>query len=179
VIPQKYRFAGAAPEERIVFGAERPGYPRHAVTMDRVRQWLAFMEQRGMRRVCCLLTDSQLAYYHPASLLAEYDAVFGVERVHRTSIADYQLADREALLGRILPFLADADARDEPVVVHGAAGLGRTGQVLAAWLVHARGHGPEEALAVVRTMGRDPYEAVAVGNASRRDLLALLDACRG
>ncbi|MEK0178332.1 hypothetical protein [Microcoleus anatoxicus] len=50
-------------------------------------------------------------------------------------MADFELVDRDILLDRILPFLASANSRGERVVFHCAGGIGRTGQVLAAWLV--------------------------------------------
>jgi protein-tyrosine phosphatase len=39
------------------------------------------------------------------------------------------------------------------------SGVGRTGQVLAAWLVCGRGFSPQEAIAAVKQTGRSPYEA--------------------
>lgn len=44
--------------------------------------------------------------------------------------------DFEALTGKILPFLLEADKQSEKVVVHCSGGVGRTGLVLAAWLVY-------------------------------------------
>jgi hypothetical protein len=41
--------------------------------------------------------------------------------------------------------LDDADQAAEKVAVHCSGGIGRTGQVLAAWLIHARGYTVEAA----------------------------------
>jgi hypothetical protein len=49
------KFASASHDESIVFGAARPGY------IDRqVEQWVEFMRDRDIQRVCCLLSESQL-----------------------------------------------------------------------------------------------------------------------
>jgi protein-tyrosine phosphatase len=74
----------------------------------------------------------------------------------------------------ILPFLAEARESEEKVVVHCLAGIGRTGQILAAWLVYNRDYGPDRAIETVREMGRDPADAVAAGNADESELYDLL-----
>ncbi|MGI0487895.1 hypothetical protein ACN4EK_20835 [Pantanalinema rosaneae CENA516] len=51
-----YRFAAAMENESIVFGAARPGY-RH----ERVTEWIAFMQNRDIKRVCCLLFAACIA----------------------------------------------------------------------------------------------------------------------
>jgi Dual specificity phosphatase, catalytic domain len=64
------------------------------------------------------------------------------------------------LTQQILPFLADANQKGEKVVVHCYGGSGRTGHVLAAWLVYARGLSNQAAVEAVKQTGRNPYEAV-------------------
>ena len=54
------------------------------------------------------------------------------------------------------------------------AGIGRTGQVLTAWLVYDRDLGPERAVETVQEHGRDPMDAVRVGNATEDELYELL-----
>ncbi|WP_236738912.1 protein-tyrosine phosphatase family protein [Chroogloeocystis siderophila] len=46
---------------------------------------------------------------------------------------------------KILPFVRTANKQDEKVVVHCAGGVGRTGHVLAAWLVSGRGFSNKDA----------------------------------
>jgi hypothetical protein len=43
---------------------------------------------------------------------------------------------------------------------HCSGGVGRTGQVLAAWLVAGRGLSSKSAIAAVKQAGKNPYEAV-------------------
>lgn len=103
--------------------------------------------------------------------------------------ADYfateQLGSRQTLTQQILPFLAIANQRKEKVVVHCSGGVGRTGHVLAAWLVSGRGYSNQQAIAAVRKTGKNPYEAAIAGILKGRnpwksvaELNALLDDCR-
>jgi protein-tyrosine phosphatase len=148
-----YKFAAASADESRVFGAARPGY-----TDKQVSQWIEFMLDRDIRRVCCLLTKKQLDRY--GDLLGSYRQAFGSERVCWAPIEDLSLATPEMLIDRILPFLTIADQQQEKVVVHCSGGIGRTGQILAAWLVARRGFDYESAIASVRKTGRNPYEAI-------------------
>ncbi len=173
-----HKFAAASETELIVFGAARPGY-RDA----EIAEWIEFMQGHNIDRVCCLLPDSQLIRYR--DLLGTYRDIFGYKRVCWAPIADFELVDRDILLDRILPFLASANNKDERVVVHCSGGIGRTGQVLAAWLVSARGLSNQQAILAVKKTGRNPYEAVFAalfkGRSPwqlARELNSLLDDCR-
>lgn len=168
-----HRFAPAAPDESVVFGAAAPGV-RAADPAAAVDGWIGAARERGIRRVVVLLSREQLTPY--GDLLGTYRAAFGDDRVLHAPVPDHELADEETLTGAVLPFLRAADAADEPTVVHCLAGLGRTGHVLAGWLVHARGYEPETALSTVADSGRLPREAVAAGNATEKDLRSLLAA---
>jgi len=171
-----HRFAPAAPDECIVHGAAAPGFATSTTDDDPVAAWIDAMQDRGIERVCCLLTDGQLERYD--DLLGRYRTAFGDGAVCHAPIEDHTLANPTLVTDRILPFFAEADARSEPVVAHCLAGIGRTGHVLAAWLVGARGFGSDEAVRAVSESGRDPGEAVSAGNATEADLDALLAAAR-
>lgn len=147
-----YRFAAASPQEQIVFGAAKP-----SVSNQKVYEWLEFMHNQGIGRVCCLLSQTQLAAY--PDLLDTYRQHFGIQQVCWASTTDFTLIDLETLKREILPFLVAADQDNEKVVVHCAGGIGRTGQVLAAWLVYRRGFSNRNAIATVKKTGRNPHEA--------------------
>lgn len=173
-----YKFAAAWENEPIVFGAARPGYFN-----NEVNDWVEFMKRQGIQRVCCLLCDDQLAHY--SHLLGTYQQEFGNQQVCWAPIEDFHLSDLETLTTKILPFLAEADKQSEKVVVHCSGGIGRTGHVLAAWLVSGRGLSNKSAIASVRRTGRNPYEAaIAAGMSGRnpfkavKDLNRLLNECR-
>jgi protein-tyrosine phosphatase len=134
------------------------------------------MRAQGVTRVCCLLDAGQLAGF-PVNLEAEYKRLFGPTSVLMEPIADHHLCSRQALRRNILPFLRTADTGGERAVVHCWGGNGRTGHVLAAWLVAARGLSPREAIEAVEATGRLPQEAVLAGNATFDELIVLLASC--
>ncbi|PSQ30069.1 protein phosphatase, partial [Halobacteriales archaeon SW_10_68_16] len=109
--------------------------------------------------------DSSFRLYHEA---------FGSENVRHVPMADRRLVDPDRVREEVLPFLREAVEADERVVVHGLSGLGRTGQVLAAWLVAYHEYRPHEAVDTVMEMGRDPAIAVDFGDATRLELLEVL-----
>jgi len=174
-----YNFAAAGQQESIVFGAAKPGY-----ASQEIRAWIDFMRAKNVRRVCCLLSAMELAPYS-VPLLHLYSQTFGKSQVCWNPIQDFQLASLDALTQTILPFLNAANDQNERVVVHCAAGIGRTGHVLSAWLVQGRDYDNAAALQSVIAMGRDPYEAVSASaipsphhRQTVQDLEALLDGCR-
>ncbi|WP_414574279.1 dual specificity protein phosphatase family protein [Nostoc sp. CCY 9925] len=147
-----YKFAAAWEDEPIVFGASRPGYSNQQVS-----DWIEFMKKQKIQRVCCLLPQKQLARY--LNLLGIYQQEFGEQQVCWAPITDFQFANLEMLTQRILPFLVAADKQNQKVVVHCSGGIGRTGHVLAAWLVSIRGFSNKDAIVAVKRTGRNPYEA--------------------
>lgn len=167
-----HRFAPAAPDEEYVYGACCPGWHSTADTDDATEEWIEFMRERGIERVLCLLSGSQLDRTDAST--GRYVRAFGGENVEHVPVADHHLADADTLAEEILPFLDESVAAEKPVVVHCLAGIGRTGHVLAAWLVHGRGYDPVDAIETVSEMGRSPGEALDAGNARRGELHELL-----
>jgi protein-tyrosine phosphatase len=147
-----YKFAAASNHESVVFGAARPGY-----NDERVHQWIETMKTKSIQRVCCLLSSTQLNRY--SDLLGAYYQSFSSDRVCWAPIEDFKLIERETLIHQVLPFLSTADQLQEKVVVHCSGGVGRTGQILAAWLVYGRGYPNQAAIAAVKSSGRNPNEA--------------------
>ena len=174
-----YNFGPAAQGETVVFGAERPGYDSRRVDFALIKEWIKFMKGQGIRRVCCLLPEAQLAYY-PTGLIRAYFDAFGEDNVLHAPVEDFHLVPLSLLAKVILPFLAESERDQQKVVMHCSGGSGRTGHVLAAWLVHARSLPPEDALLVVESTSgvhRNPREALG-RNATETELIALLEACR-
>jgi protein-tyrosine phosphatase len=173
-----YKFAPACEYESIVFGACKPGYS------DRqINDWLDFMKGQNIKRICCLLDEKQLNRY--SNLLERYRQEFGCDRVCWTPIKDFQLCEVEMLTKDILPFLIEAELSKEKVLVHCSGGIGRTGQILAAWLVNRRGFSNKDAIAAVKKMGRNPHEAVIYAAITGKNPFkvlesfnTLLDRCR-
>ena len=174
----KFKFASAAPSEPTVFGAQRPGYDYHSVGQDMVVEWTDFVQANGIRRVCCLLPKEQLAFYS-TDLLASYRKSFASQNVCHVEVQDLHLIDLADLEQTILPFLGESDRNRLPVVVHCSGGSGRTGHVLAAWLVRERLMPLADAIAILRKNSRDPYEAVITGNATEQQLISLITGSSG
>jgi protein-tyrosine phosphatase len=173
----EYNFGPANEGEQIVYGSERPGFDFHSVGARDVSRWITFMRTNGIKRVCCLLAEEQLDFYD-VDLLGQYRREFGPRNVCSAAIPDRHLCDAEILTGKILPFLQESDQKREPVVVHCSGGSGRTGHILSAWLVHARGLSMDEALSQVKYPRRNPLEAIIIGNASMAQLRTLLAKCQ-
>ncbi|MBW4478538.1 MAG: dual specificity protein phosphatase family protein [Tolypothrix brevis GSE-NOS-MK-07-07A] len=148
-----YKFSAASENESIVFGSARPGYSN-----EQVNKWIEFMQSQEIKQVCCLLPESQLDRY--SNLLEVYRQVFGINQVCWAPIEDFDFADPDLLIHQILPFLATANQKNERVVVHCSGGIGRTGHVLAAWLVAGRGLSKTAAISAVQQTGRNPHEAI-------------------
>lgn len=176
VVNHAHRFAPAASGEEYVYGACAPGWHSAADNATAVEHWIAFVRERGIERVCCLLAGPSGA--GDCATVDRYRREFGREHVLHAPVADGRLIDEPTLTRDVVPFLADSLERDAPVVVHCLTGIGRTGQVLAAWLVAHRDYEPREAVSAVRETGRDPHEAIQHGHATFRDLRALLESVR-
>jgi protein-tyrosine phosphatase len=170
---ERFRFGPARRGEVAIYGAQRPGYDSRSVDKATIHEWIEFVRGRRIQRICCLLPPTQLAYYR-VDLLAEYKAVFGESNVLHAPIEDFRLCEADVLERQVLPFLADSATRKLPVVVHCSGGSGRTGHVLAAWLVRHGGLDVDTALVEVRSSGRNPKEAVDCGNATLDQLRTLL-----
>ena len=166
-----FHFGPARIGEATAYGARTPD-----ASATGILEWANFMRSQGVTRVCCLLDAGQLAGF-PVNLEAEYKRLFGATCVLMEPIADHHLCSRQALKENILPFLRAADTDGERAVVHCWGGNGRTGHVLAAWLVAARGLSPMEAIEAVEATGRLPREAVLAGNATFDALIELLASC--
>ncbi|MFW5918111.1 MAG: protein-tyrosine phosphatase family protein [Haloferacaceae archaeon] len=167
-----YRFARAAPGEEYVYGAAAPGWHSAVDHETAVSAWVQFMREREIARVCSLVPGAGADGFQYN--LDRYVATFGAQNVVHAPLLDRRLGDSRVLRETILPFLEESVREREPVVVHGLSGLGRTGQVLAAWLVYGRGYGPESAIETVEEMGRFPAEPVASGAVTEEALYAHL-----
>jgi protein-tyrosine phosphatase len=164
-------FGPAMDNELIVFGARRPGFPFSPVPLTIVTGWIHFMQNQGIQQVVCLLPEKQLKDY-PDHLLEHYHLHFGNSNVCWVPIDDFKLVVEDSLTNVLLPFLFRADRDHKRVVIHCSGGVGRTGHILAAWLVAKYGFSNQQAIATVRHMGRNAREA------RDKRLDDLLNACR-
>jgi protein-tyrosine phosphatase len=174
----EYGFGPAAKGEKLIFGSQRPGNPGKFILRQVVDDWVAFMKGQGIQRIVCLLPEEELKYYPlEGGLLGLYAEVFGPDKVLWAPTPDMQLPTGEAVR-HILYFLHAAVEKKEKVVVHCSAGLGRTGLVLAAWLIYDHRMTERKAIRTVEEQNRSPREAVLYGNATEAELMKVLAVAR-
>lgn len=169
-----HRFSPAAPGEKHVYGACSPYWHSACENDVAVEQWLSFVQSEDIERVCCLLAGREKEMRETS--LQKYQEVFGDANVCHAPTRDKHLIEHDTLAETILPFLAESVRKETAVVVHCLSGIGRTGQVLAAWLVAARGYEPGDAIETVKRTGRDPTVALEREDTTEEDLYELLDA---
>lgn len=146
-----FNFAPASPLDDVVHGSCRPGVGRvQSIPTESVEQWVNFMKQQQISRVLVLLHADQLAYYKE-DLLAHYRREF--REVTWAPIPDFSLPEPD-ILQSALAALDRAQAAGEKIVVHCSAGMGRTGIVLAAWLIRRHGLDAAKAAAMVVEHGK-------------------------
>jgi len=174
----EYGFGPAAKGGKLVFGSQRPGNPGKFIQRQVVDDWVAFMKGQGIQRVVCLLPEEELKYYPlEGGLLGLYAEAFGPDSVLWAPTPDMQLPTGEAVR-HILYFLHDAADKGEKTVVHCAAGQGRTGLVLAAWLIYRERVSERKAIKMVEEQNRNPREAVRRDKVSETDMMAVLAVAR-
>jgi protein-tyrosine phosphatase len=162
-----FNFARTSARDAIVHGAARP-------VVEDVDGWIEFMAGQHIVHVVCLLAPEELAVY---------DDLLGRYRRRFSSVVHVPLVDLEVPakqdVERALEALTRAERRDEPILVHCAAGIGRTGIVTTAWLRVRYGLDVKAAIAEIRrsaedaTAFRDPLET------NETEVLALLGSLGG
>lgn len=174
LLQDAHRLGPAAPDAQYVYGSCAPGWHAAADHETCIYEWIDDVQAAGIERVCCLIAADE----DDQANVGIYREEFGPDRTLHASIPTHRVATPKRLQSEILPFLEAGKANGEPVVVHGLSGLGRTGQVLAAWLAYDRGYRPERAVRVVQEFGRDPADTVREGPATRDELFELLETVR-
>jgi hypothetical protein len=175
----EYGFGCSYREDEFVYGAQRPGFPGKFVQRQVVENWLDFIKKQGISRIICLLSEDELSYYRliAGGLLGIYADNFGADNVLWAPTSDRHLCSSSALK-QICYFMRSGMLSGAKTVVHCSSGQGRTGLVLAAWLIYNYSISERKALRLVEELNRSPREAVFYGNATEAELLNVLSVAR-
>jgi hypothetical protein len=175
----EYGFGPSSREDEYVYGAQRPGFAGIFVQKQVVDNWMAFMKKQGIARIVCLLSEEELGYYPTLTggLLGLYAENFGPDNVLWAPTADHRLCSGEAIK-HVCYFLRAGMLNGQKALVHCSSGQGRTGQVLAAWLVYNYSISERKAITIVEALQRSPKEAVFFSTATEADLLNMLAVAR-
>jgi len=138
-----FNFARSSARDAIVYGAARPDG-------EEVDAWIQLMLAHDIAHVVCLLSEEELADYD--DLLGRYRRRFST--VEHVPLMDLEVPAKQDL-ERALEALTRAERHLEPVIVHCAAGIGRTGIVTAAWLRVRHGLDVKAAIDEVRRTAED------------------------
>jgi len=146
----RFNFLAASERDSVVFGAERPGQAKpnpEAPSTPRgpqvpsiiVDQWSAHMRSKGIKRVVCVLNESELGFYEGSMincLRRHFDGENegGGPRSSESSKVQHIIPHAETAMSDISTFLNDSVEKNEPVVVFCSTGQARTGMILAYWL---------------------------------------------
>lgn len=144
--------------------ADVPGALWLSAMPGRFEPWPAFeaeAQRARLDRVVCLTPASELSELSPAYQAAVADGAPGFRWVH-LPMPNFGVPGDAAGFRREVRLIADALRRGESVLLHCAAGIGRTGTV-AACILKALGLPTDEALQRVHEAGSNPQNAQQSG----------------
>ncbi|QLD86235.1 dual specificity protein phosphatase family protein [Natronomonas halophila] len=131
--------------------------------------WLDALDEAGIGRVVCVLSEAEAAEYGVPEAYADR-----FETRH-TPLPAEGIPDDEALDAAV-EAIRMGNYAGKRVAIHCDDGLGRTGLVAAAWLTRYHGYGPMEALDVVEAAGRAPRKTLPdLSDERLQDLLTTED----
>jgi hypothetical protein len=118
-----HNFGPASFRDDVLFTSERPGNNKtnSIIEDDKVQAWIAYMKEKKINHVLCLLDKAELDDY-------ESDLLFAYKQAGLQCTVQPLGSDRRAAF-KVFQILSAAEQRAEKVVAHCTGGVGRSGRV--------------------------------------------------
>ena len=113
-------------------GSGEPG----SIPEASVKEWVVFMKENKVKRVLTLLDPNEIEL--------DEQPLESIYRKHGFAFAHVPMGEPDAV-DRVMAALDEASQANEKIIAHCTHGMGRSGRVSAAWLVHKYGLSVEEA----------------------------------
>ena len=113
-------------------GSGEPGY----ISETSVEEWISFMKENKVKRVLTLLDPNEIELYE--------QPLESIYKRHGFAFAHVPMG-KPGVVDRVMAALEEALQANERIIAHCTHGMGRSGRVSAAWLVHKYGLSAEEA----------------------------------
>ena len=162
-----FNFGPASTRDSIVYTCERPGMSSStnadgsgepgSIPESSVGEWVEFMKENNVKRVLTLLDPNEIELYERP--------LESIYKKHGFTFAHVPMGEPDAV-DRVLTALEEASAANERIIAHCTHGMGRSGRVSAAWLVHKYGLSAEDATKEVMTAA-ETSSIVRLGNADK------------
>jgi protein-tyrosine phosphatase len=146
-----HNFGPVSNRDMTVCTCQRPGGdagPGRLETSLVLPEWIEYIKnQNDVTNVIILMSENELQEAYEGSLIHAYENA-GMTQVYHVPMSSPGAHDK------IMTILNDVERRGERVTAHCTHGMGRSGRVAAAWLVHRYNLSLEQATMEVLEMAR-------------------------
>lgn len=132
----KFNFGPVAANEKIVHAGSRPGVGKEfesngRIGKEEIAEWSKFMKTKGMKRILCLLSPDELKWYKEP-----YEKMLSQHGFPKDKVSMVNMS-ASCAFSNVKNALENANAVNEPIVIHCSNGGGRAGLASSVWM-HCR-----------------------------------------